>query len=460
MRAVALKTVDVSKRAGWVWTNWIPEKSPTTLYGDGGKGKSLCILSVMRSVVTGDPLPDGSLPGVTGNCLIVSGEDSKEEIQSRLLALGGSEGKYGSIYVVADEDLEDFTVPKKWKELGSLISKQRIVLWAIDPILNFTESKVRTINDSSVREHIFRPMQQIMNDTDSTGLILTHMNKDSKGQLVSRASGSGAFVNAVRSSIAVMDNPSGSGYILGVPKTNRAATPNPLNYHLYTNDAHKVVTIDFDGEVPDLMPVFSPGTRENNTQLGRAAKLMRELLAGGPVHSKLVRERIEAMSSIDTFNKAKKLIGAESRKVGSQWMTYIPGTEGDSEHEEASVRTSGGERSDPGPDTDRDRNRSTSEGRYDRGRSGRGNTGADRGSAPKRFRRRPTVVTPEEPAEKPVKRVKRPRPRKGLPKAPMKSLRGSEADENGAPDFRAKLRDAGLLSDRKIAKPKKRKFVK
>jgi hypothetical protein len=325
MKLMKAAKVDTSKRAGWVWKNWIPEGSPTTMFGDGGKGKSLAVLTIMRSIVTGTALPDGSLPGVTGNCLIISGEDSKEEITTRLNAMGGTSGSYGDIYVMDDEDVEDFSVPKKWNELQSAIKDSNVVFWAIDPIFNFVESKVRTINDASVRENIFTPMKRVMSRTNSTGLILSHMNKDRNGKTVSRASGSGAFVNAVRSTIAVMDTPGASTFLMGVPKTNRAGVVNPLEYSLHTNRAFEVVSIAFEGERPDMAHHFNGREAEHDTsQLGRAIKMFNELLGAGPMDSKPLRDLIVAATSLDTFNKAKKAVGAESKKVGTKWQTFFP----------------------------------------------------------------------------------------------------------------------------------------
>lgn len=321
--------VDVSKRAGWVWKNWIPEGSPTTVFGDGGKGKSLVLLSVMRSVVTGEPLPDGTLPLVTGNCLIISGEDSKEEITSRLNAMGGGSGQFGTIFVMEDEDAEDFLVPSKWEELGKAIKDNNIVFWAIDPIFQFVESKVKTINDASVRTNIFTPMKRIMSRTNSTGIVLSHMNKDQNGKTVTRASGSGAFVNAVRSTIAVVDTPGRDTFLMGVPKTNRAGVVNPIEYSLHTNRKHDVVSIAFEGERPEFSTKFNG--REESTgqtsQLGKAIRIFNERLANGAeVDSKKLREEFTDIHhiSIDTFNKAKKAVGAESKKVGAKWVTYFP----------------------------------------------------------------------------------------------------------------------------------------
>lgn len=325
MKLMKTGKVDVSKRAGWVWKNWIPEGSPTTVFGDGGKGKSLTLLAVMRSVITGEPLPDGSLPLVTGNCLIISGEDSKEEITSRLNAMGGGSGKYGDIFVMEDEDAEEFTVPGKWTELQKAIEDNDIVFWAIDPIFNFVESKVKTINDSNVRMNIFTPMKRIMSATNSTGIVLSHMNKDRKGNTASRASGSGAFVNAVRSTIAVMDTPGHNTFLMGVPKTNRAGVVNPIEYSLHENKAHAVVSIVFEHERPDLAHYFN-GREEgqDNSQLGKAIAMFNQLLANGPMDSKPLRDAIVAATSLDTFNKAKKAVGAESKKVGAKWVTSFP----------------------------------------------------------------------------------------------------------------------------------------
>ena len=73
----------------WLWPGYFPRGKLVEIIGDPDQGKSLIIACLSASITAGIPYPDGFSSSVTGNVIIISTEDDKEDtLRPRLEAAG------------------------------------------------------------------------------------------------------------------------------------------------------------------------------------------------------------------------------------------------------------------------------------------------------------------------------------------------------------------------------------
>lgn len=94
----------------WIIPDWLPHGYVTSLYGDGGTGKSLVAQQLAFAVATGSPWMN--LPVTQGRVLAVFAEDDKDEIWRRQKAI---EKAAGVVFHAADSGLDDLYL---WPRVG------------------------------------------------------------------------------------------------------------------------------------------------------------------------------------------------------------------------------------------------------------------------------------------------------------------------------------------------------
>src|SRR5438128_7128816 len=77
------------RAVSWLWPWRLGLGKLALLEGDPGLGKSLVTLDLCARLSTGQPFPDGCPSGDPCSCLVLNGEDGKEDtIPARLHSLG------------------------------------------------------------------------------------------------------------------------------------------------------------------------------------------------------------------------------------------------------------------------------------------------------------------------------------------------------------------------------------
>jgi hypothetical protein len=206
----------------WFWAPYIPYGSTSIIFAPGGHGKSFLTAALASAHSTGEPLPGQDQTRDPGKVLLLSAEDDTEVVLiPRLHAMGA--------------DLENIFVPSTSfelsevgiKKLEKLILDTKATLVVIDPMVHYIGNKIDMNKMNEVRGVIGK-LQQIAMRYPDTAIILVHHSRKSRAEdnganAFEKASGSGDFVNAVRSAMMIERSSDGDHNLLRHVKSNYSA---------------------------------------------------------------------------------------------------------------------------------------------------------------------------------------------------------------------------------------------
>jgi hypothetical protein len=181
----------------WLWPNRLALGHLAILDGDPQMGKSFVALDLCARLSAGRPFPDGAAGPGPGSCIILNGEDGKEDtIRVRLQSLGAD---MDQVHILHPRDNAFLLrLPSEIAVLDEAISQTGARLVVIDPIIQFLESGVQINNDQSVR----RALTLLIHMAEMRGcviLLLRHLNKQGNWRSLYRGGGSVGVIAACRS---------------------------------------------------------------------------------------------------------------------------------------------------------------------------------------------------------------------------------------------------------------------
>jgi putative DNA primase/helicase len=322
-----------SVKTKWLLPAFIPRGVITALAGEGGVGKSTCIMDLIGRVTTGNEMPQigGEVhedPPLMGSALIICKEDDPARItKARLEAAGADMNKVYTVVIGRPRLPEDLEVidsldagVDRLERIIQDIGDVRIIL--IDPITSFVGSK-GMYNDNKVRE-LLNPLAQLAARYDLAIISVIHMNKDMQKKGNQRVLGSGAFVNVARTVLFVAPTieKSTRRYLM-VGKTNLWPDKMSVEFAMTNVDGQAQIEWGADYEDLDFEEVLS-GKSRHRTKGDEAAIALRRWLAEEPMSAVEIRQRFAEIGiSPGTFKIAKKEIGvaSEKRSDGSWWWS-------------------------------------------------------------------------------------------------------------------------------------------
>jgi hypothetical protein len=321
--AAVLATVCAStvtpKRVRFLWRPRVPLGEVTLWLGVGGLGKTLALAADLTAQITRATL-EGDLDG-PASVLVASGEDSREHtLVPRLIAAGADLDR---VHFIAG----GMGLPYDLDALEATIVHHGVRLVILDPVVSFLADDVDSHKDHSVRRAL-DPLSDLAQRLDVAVVPILHLNKVRSADLFTRASGSGAFWNAVRSAVAVTEDPDdagGPGRVLWHGKANLAVKAPPLRFTVTGT------TIDGGEEGPIEVAVVTWGEEDPGLEIGdaldrdtdrkptkqdKAAELLKRELATGP----RLRSDLEEIARDEgigwrTVEAAKSDLGIESKQV-------------------------------------------------------------------------------------------------------------------------------------------------
>jgi hypothetical protein len=322
-----------------------------------GLGKSQIHCSHIACATTGRDWPDGA-PGITpGNVIMVTAEDTKDQvIVPRLMAAGADLSRITFLEAIKQDDKERMfllgedieVLEQAIKDIGD------VCLVAIDPITAFM-GKMNPNSVTDVRGQL-GPLAKLAERTDVAFTTITHPPKQTTQRAIDQFISSGAFVHAARVAhmcVPEMKNdingpvPTGRNlfthvdcnlskrlpslaYTIEEEWVERAAAPGDdrrarIEAHLNRVKAVYVLWASVPVDIT-ANEALSAATHKGPSLPEQADALLRELLADGPLSSSEVYAAGHKKGfSADQLRRAAKRLGVDIRKSrgargGWEWV--------------------------------------------------------------------------------------------------------------------------------------------
>jgi hypothetical protein len=324
-----------SEAVRWMWRDRVPLRGMTVLAGEKGLGKSICTNAMLPAALTRGTL-DGELEGQPVDVLVASAEDDWRSVVKPRLAAHGAD--LDRVHRVAVEDPNGdgmLTLPDDVARLEEAVTKLRaarcpVGLLVIDPIGAFLTQGTDSHKDAHVRRTL-APVAAMAERLDLAVIVVAHLTKDDSRRLISRVSGSGAFVNAARSVLGFVRNPDDEDGEQGRDRVLVHAASNWGKYapSLAARVESRLVPVD-DGSTADVgyLNVLGETTISvDDIQRGRdddgesVEEAIIAALAGGSRPSREVKQTVKS----ETGCGLRTVERAASRMVGRDELTITKG---------------------------------------------------------------------------------------------------------------------------------------
>lgn len=188
------------RQVEWLWPGTVPLGKLTTFAGQGGVGKTFCLLDLAARVSLGGMLPLSTDRTPQGQTLFISGEDDPEDtLVPRLIELGADLQKIVFLTATARDNFTLAALKLLTAVLGQIGSDTRLVV--IDPPASFLGG-VDDHKNAELRR-LLTPLAAWASEQRVSVIFNSHMNKskDTK-EAMQRVMGSVAWVNGVRAAHA------------------------------------------------------------------------------------------------------------------------------------------------------------------------------------------------------------------------------------------------------------------
>jgi hypothetical protein len=322
-----------SRPIKWLWPGRIARGKVTMIAGDPGLGKSQTGTSLAAIVSNGGKFPVDRTRADQGNVFILSAEDDHgDTTRPRLEAAGADLNRIFVIDAVPEGDIErEFNLSQDIARLGELISWiGNVSLVIIDPIsayLGGTDSH----KNSDVRG-LLAPLSTLAAAHEAAVVCISHLNKSTTGNALSRVTGSLAFVAAARAAYIVTRDPDNESRRLFLPaKNNISQDSTGLAYRIEPVTVNGIETsrIVWDSEHVTLTAdeALNQLPDDERTARDEAQDWLSDFLEDGPRLAKDVyRESSQAGISKRTLDRAKRDLRVTPRKLDflSGWMWELP----------------------------------------------------------------------------------------------------------------------------------------
>jgi archaellum biogenesis ATPase FlaH len=323
----------------WLLWPFIPLGFVTMLTGETSAGKSTMITDIIGRLTRGTRMPRFgdrlvANPPIEGSVLYLCKEDSPSMM-------------IGPRLWVADADLDKVHMPvvkqtrfrKFHRHMDSLdqgvenlereikkIGDVKLVF--IDPIMSFV-GKAGAYTPHKVRE-LMNPISELAMRHKIAIVCTLHMSKDKSKRGNDRMLGSGSFVQVARSKLFVVaPEPNSSKRLLISERSNISSERNnAVEFDLVRNDTDHPEVVwgrELEDIDSDKLNKLLDGKASHISKRARAADMLEELLADGPVSANDVEQAALAEGiGMNTVEAAKKDLGVRSvhRSDGSWWWEF------------------------------------------------------------------------------------------------------------------------------------------
>ncbi len=196
-----------SERQRWLWEDHVPLGGPTAVPGEKGRGKSTLTNAWLVARATRGEL-EGDLEGKPIDALVLTAEDHwAAQVKPRLEAHDADMARVHRLEVTEAGRRVPFSLPGDVELIeDKLESLPEVKLLVVDPIGAFLTEQTNSHTDASVRRALY-PLADLAETYGLAVVVVMHFNKDETARVINRVTGAGAFVNAVRSVLALVNDP-------------------------------------------------------------------------------------------------------------------------------------------------------------------------------------------------------------------------------------------------------------
>lgn len=325
-----------AKEIDWLWPGWIPRGMLSLLGGYAGDGKSTLTTSLVASLTTGAPLPDGSTAPIT-NCLMLPAEDDASVIVKPRLAIHGADmDRVHVLQTVTDSDGSERSLNLRTDiaEIAAVVQEREIGLIVIDPMSGFTPKADRN-SEGEVRDGL-QQLIPLMEQYRCAILGVMHIGKTGGHARAFQAlMGSTAYTAVARSVLMVSNLPmtyqvegEPMRKVIGVAKSNYAEPPAPIMFCRPRDEA-----LRFLGESPVGLDA-ALNTRDGDDGKGpneteKAEAWLVDFMDGKRVLASAVEAAAkEEGINVTTLKRAKMKMGIRSLKSQQKWY-WLPHLDSD-----------------------------------------------------------------------------------------------------------------------------------
>ncbi|UZR30982.1 AAA family ATPase [Methylococcus mesophilus] len=322
----------------WLWPGWLAKGKLHVIAGQPGTGKTSIALALAATVTAGGRWPDGT-GTAPGNVLVWSGEDDcHDTLAPRLLASGADLGR---CFFVGDMRSQEGRRPfDPAQDMPALARAAREVgeirLIVVDPIVSAIAGDSH--KNAETRRGL-APLVELAARLDCALLGISHFSKGSAGRdPLERVTGSLAFGALARVVFAAFkqSEEDGGGRCFCRVKSNIGPDDGGFAYDLSIEDLadHPGVTASHvawgeavEGSARALLArAEASGNPDEVSALEEACGFLAELLAGGPVKAKTVKQEAEGAGiSERTLKRARKKLALSVTKTDMEggWVWSI-----------------------------------------------------------------------------------------------------------------------------------------
>lgn len=228
-------TMELPPPASWYWKPYLPEGKLVFMDGREGIGKGMFCTWLATRIASGkDPYGKPTTPG---NVLWLPTEDDPEEdILRRMYAAGYRKGKYPGQIGFINERLK---FPEHEALMVEAIKETGARLVILDPGRSYLGPEPGEVmrdfsfnNEAHIRPGM-ESLIRIAKQTGATILFVHHWNKDQKGDIFYRQSGSGGFNQVIRHRVTIA-RVEQDGFIDGAFAVTKSNISDPGHVHGFT----------------------------------------------------------------------------------------------------------------------------------------------------------------------------------------------------------------------------------
>lgn len=211
------------KPAKWLWYPYLIDANTNVFGGEAGTGKTWCLSAIMAAV-TQEKQPAG-MPGIIekhGKVLYIGSEEGDDAMTERLKSVGAD------LNLV---ELVEGQLDCKSVEFRELVEEIEPALIIFDPILSYFPKDANPNSYIGARD-VMDYLRDFAREKGICIICVVHPPKKDDYRLIHRFTGSGGFVDAVRTATYIGYHPTDASKRIGIQPKNNLWDTIPFTFSL------------------------------------------------------------------------------------------------------------------------------------------------------------------------------------------------------------------------------------